>query len=240
MRSLRLKSFFSLSVLLVGLYGFILIPTAMADIQYVSDLLIISVKDGQNPDADTIGYLRSATALEVLEETEELMHIQTEDGLKGWVRKKFIVSDKPKAIIIGELEQKIALLEDELETPQEGSDTEGFKKVIQDYKQEIVSLSAALEKEKKASQALRNDLKKTKTRNQQLLKKANDKSDDNKKLTVLMEENKTLKAKIAAQPTDGTAPMLSGNMKWFLIGGGVLLFGFLIGRSIQAKRSYRY
>jgi len=54
-----------------------------------------------------------------------------------------------------------------------------------------------------------------------------------------MDENKTLKAKIATQPNN-PAPMLSGNMKWFLIGGGVLLFGFLIGRSIKTKRSYRY
>lgn len=240
MGTLPLKAFFAISVVFFGLYGFALLPLALADTQYVSDLLIISVKDGQTPDAATIGYLRSAAALEVLEETEELMHIQTEDGLEGWVRKKFIVSDKPKAVIIAELEQKITRLEDELKTPQEGSDTEGFKKVIQDYKQEITSLSTSLEKEKEASQTLRNDLNKAATRIQQLLKKPNDKSADNKKLSALMDENKILKAKIDARPTESSAAILSGNMKWFLIGGGVLLFGFIVGRSIRTKRSYRY
>ncbi len=55
-----------------------------------------------------------------------------------------------------------------------------------------------------------------------------------------VEKLKALKEKVAAQSPTNTTSMLSGNMKWFLIGGGVLLLGFLIGRSIKGKRSHRY
>jgi SH3 domain protein len=240
MSTLRLRAALGIAVICLSLYCFILIPAVMAETQYVSDLLIISVKDGQSPDAATIGYLRSAVALEVLEETDDLMHIQTQDGLDGWVRKKFIVAEKPKGIIIDELEKKISLLEDDNKTRQDGSGDEGLKKVTQGYKQEILSLTTSLEKEKKASLALRKNLTKANTSNQQLLKKVNNKNTESKKLSALMAENKTLKAKIATQPDIASSPMLSGNMKWFLIGGGVLLFGFIIGRSIRTKRSYRF
>ena len=50
-------------------------------------------------------------------------------------------------------------------------------------------------------------------------------------------ENKALQDKIAALPPADATSVLSGNMKWFLIGSGVLLFGFLIGRSIKGKRT---
>ena len=213
---------------------------ALAETQYVSDVLIISVKKGQDPDAPVIGFLRSATPLEVLEESEELMRIQTKNGLQGWVRKKFIVTEKPKAVIIGELEEKISLLESDIKTLQDGSDSMELATKDSEYKQEIAELKNALKKESKTRLALQKELKQINVKYQELSKKSKDKASISKELASLKNENKALKDKIAAQPPINTTSMLSGNMKWFLIGGGVLLLGFLIGRSIKVKRSYRY
>jgi SH3 domain protein len=240
MSTLRLKFIFTISVFFLSLYGFILIPTAMAGIQYVSDLLIISVKDGQDADAPVIGYLRSAAPVDVLQETEELMQIRSEDGTHGWVRKKFIVAEKPKAVIIGELEEKIAMLEENTKTLQQGSDAQELQKMIDGYKQKIATLTASIENEKRTRLALQKDLKQINVKYQQLLSKGKKNAGINKELAALKNENKTLKDKIAAQPPAKATPMLSGNIKWFLIGGGVLLFGFIIGRAIRGKRSYRY
>ena len=238
MNTLRVKVFFAVSVFFF--YGFILIPTVMADIQYVSDLLIISVKDGQGVDAPVMGYLRSAAPVDVLEETEELMRIRSEDGIQGWVRKKFIVAEKPKAVIIGELEEKIVILEESIETLQQGSDTEGLQEMIDGYKQNIATLKASMENEKRTRLALQKDLKQINIKYKQLLKKNKGNTGISKEVASLKNENKTLKDKIAAQPPANAIPVLSGNMKWFLIGGGVLLFGFIIGRAIRGKRSHRY
>ena len=62
-------------------------------------------------------------------------------------------------------------------------------------------------------------------------------ADTIKEFATLKVENKALKDKIAALPPTDATSVLSGNMKWFLIGSGVLLLGFLIGRSIKGKRS---
>ena len=213
---------------------------ALAETQYVSDVLIISVKEGQDPDAPTLGYLRSATALEVLEETEELMRIQTEKGLQGWVRKKFIVAEKPKAVIIKELEEKIAQLEGNIKTIQEGSDSQELATKVSGYEQENAKLASVLKKESKTRLDLQNELRQINAKYQELSKKSKENASISKELTSLKNENKALKEKIASQPAIDSPPMLSGKMKWFLIGGSVLLLGFLIGRSIKGKRSYRY
>jgi len=213
---------------------------ARAETQYVSDILIISVKEGQDPDAPAIGYLRSATPIEVLEETEQLMRIQTDKGLQGWVRKKFIVAEKPKAVIIKELEEKIVQFESDIKTMQSGSDSQEIATKMSGYKQEITELSGSLIKENKTRIALQKELKQLKAKYQELSKKSKNSTRISKELATLKDENKVLKDKIESQPSIDSPPMLSGNMKWFLIGGGVLFLGFIIGRSIKGKRSYRY
>ena len=227
---------------------------AIAEIQYVSDMLIISVREGQNPEDTAVGYLPSATPVEVLEETDELMRIRTEDGLEGWVRKKFIVAEKPKAIIIEELNQQISELEQSLQNLQAGSDDEGLKKMMQayqneiqslqnrieEYQKEIQNLNAAMENEKKASAAHQNSFKDVNAKYQQLIKKQKENSGDAQKLAALKTENENLKKQLAQQPTGQPVPMLSGNMKWFIIGGGVLILGFIVGRVVRRKPRYGY
>ena len=242
MRTLWLQSVLNGFVLFCCLFGFVLVSPVVADIQYVSDLLIISIRESQSPEAPVLGYLPSAATIEVLEETQDQMLIRTEDGIQGWVRKKFIVKDKPKAVIIRELEEQIALLEEDIKTLQHGSDTQGLMNTITEYKKQVATLSTSLENEKKSTLTLKKNLQQLNATHQALDNKHKKSADTIKELASIKAENQTLKDKIAAMPPIDSNPMLPGNMKWFLIGGGVLLFGFLIGRVIRRgeKRSYRY
>ena len=158
MRTLRLQSVLTGFVLFCCLYGVILVSPVVADIQYVSDLLIISIRESQSPEAPVLGYLPSAATVEVLEETQDRMLIRTEDGIQGWVRKKFIVKDKPKAVIISELEEQIALLEENIKILQQGSDTQGLINTINEYKKQVATLSTSLENEKKSTLTLKKNL----------------------------------------------------------------------------------
>jgi SH3 domain protein len=254
MITFRKSLILTLSLVALIIFGIGSHQEAIAEIQYVSDLLIISVREGQNPEDPAVGYLPSATPVDVLEETEELMRIRTENGLEGWVRKKFIVAEKPKAIIINELEQQISELENSLQEVQLGSDDEGLKKMmqgyrkeiqaiqdqIQGYQKEIESLNTALNNEKKASAAHQNSFKEANAKYQRLLKDQKQNSVDPKKLAALKSENENLKKQLAQQPTEQAMPMLSANMLWFLIGGGVLILGFIIGRVVRRKPRYGY
>ena len=242
MRTLRLQSVLTGFVLFCCLFGFVLVSPVVADIQYVSDLLIISIREGQGPEAPVLGYLPSAATIEVLEETQDLMLIRTEDGIQGWVRKKFIVKDKPKAVIIKELEEQIALLKEDLKTLQQGSDTQGLINTINEYKKQVTMLTTSLENEKKTTVTLKKNLQQLNATHETLENTHKNTANTIKELASIKAENQTLKDKIAAMPPIDSNPMLPGNMKWFLIGGGVLLFGFLMGRVLRRgeKRSYRY
>ncbi len=245
---------FAISCIVFAVFVIGLSHEALAEVQYVSDMLIISVREGQNPEDPAVGYLPSATPVDVLEETDELMRIRTDGGLEGWVRKKFIVADKPKAIVIQELKQQVKDLEKNMQDIQSGSDDEGLKNMmqghqkeiqaiqsqIQGYQKEVQTLNTDLKNEKKASAAHQNSFKDVNAKYQRLLKKQKENSTDAKKLAALKTENQTLKKQLAEQPTDQPVPMLSANMKWFIIGGGVLILGFIIGRVIRRKPRYGY
>ena len=240
MRTLRLQSLLTVFVLSCCLYGFVPAPSAIADIQYVSDLLIISIREGQSPEAPVVGYLPSAASVEVLEETQYFMRIRTEDGIQGWVRKKFIVKDKPKAIIIKELEEQLAQLKEDINTLQQGSDTQVLINTINEYKKQVTTLTTSLENEKKTTLTLKKNLQQVNTAHQALEKKHKNTAATIKELATIKTENQVLKDKIAAMPPIDSNSMLSGSMKWFLIGGGVVLFGFIIGRSAKRSRTHRY
>jgi len=83
------------------------IKSVFADTRYVSDELIISVRDGQNQDDNVLRYIKTGTAVNVLEEKGRYLRIKTEDGLEGWVQTQYIISEKPNARIIEDLRNEI-------------------------------------------------------------------------------------------------------------------------------------
>ena len=85
------------------------INSVFADTRYVSDRLIISVRDGQNQNAAVLGYIETGEPVDVLEEKEDFLKIRTEDLIEGWVRIQYIVSEKPKVMIIENLKNEMIL-----------------------------------------------------------------------------------------------------------------------------------
>ena len=92
------------------------VASVSAETRYVSDVLVISVRDGQNKDAAVLGYIKTATPVDIIEEQGDYLKIKTKDGLEGWVLAKYIVSEKPKALIIDDMEKKIEQLTKDIET----------------------------------------------------------------------------------------------------------------------------
>ncbi len=74
------------------------IRSVFADTRYVSDMLIISVRKGQNKDDPVLGYLKTAAPVQVLKEKDRYLMVRTENGLQGWVLKQYIVNEKPKSL----------------------------------------------------------------------------------------------------------------------------------------------
>ena len=74
--------------------------------QYVSDELVINLREGKGNEYKIIKMLRNGTPLNILEEAEQYLKVRTAEGLEGWVLKQYITSETPKTAIIAGLENE--------------------------------------------------------------------------------------------------------------------------------------
>jgi SH3 domain protein len=218
------------------------INSVFADTRYVSDRLIISVRDGQDQNAAILGYLETAAPVEILEEKGDLLRIRAENGIEGWVRTQYIVSEKPKALIIDDLKKEI----------------EALNKEIQPVKNEEDSASNTLSESKKMFQEKIEELKEEVNINQKFAAKAkSDFIELNKKYTNLLNNSKNteklineveklkklnteLNTEAKSLRKDRKNPLKSIKIQSFIAGAGVLLLGFILGGSAKKRKKTRF
>jgi SH3 domain protein len=242
------------------LFSIVLIITAAlpswADTRYVSDQLIISVREGRSPEDTAVAYIVAGMPVEVLEEVENHLFVRIANGQEGWVKKKYILVQRPKSMVIEELKVKIQELENQIESQgsPSGTASKDSSDMRKNYDLKIKNLEAVLEKEKQSSTATRAELKQMKNQHKKLrddfnklskqndsLSKPNDGSETlNLEIKRLQQANLALNQEIDQIKTNGQPSMLSGGVKWFLTGGGVLLLGIILGRSVRRKNPYSY
>ena len=81
-------------ILFLFLVSGLLSSQAMAETQYVSDHLVITVRTGQGAQFQIIKTLASGERVEVLETTEAgYTRIETVDGTEGWVRTQYLTTE---------------------------------------------------------------------------------------------------------------------------------------------------
>ncbi|MCP4720017.1 MAG: TIGR04211 family SH3 domain-containing protein, partial [Desulfobacteraceae bacterium] len=108
------KSFTSLCIIIILLLS---IPTySQARIGYVSDMLILTFRQGPGTSFSVMQTLKSNTPLTILEEDKGYYKVELTSGTIGWVDKQFIVFETPKTQIIEKLNQEKSSLETRIET----------------------------------------------------------------------------------------------------------------------------
>jgi SH3 domain protein len=228
---------------LVSILGGILLGApAQADMRYVSDVLVISVRDGQTNESNILGYLKSADAVEVLEEDGQYLKIQTPDGLEGWVQKKYVVTDLPKALIIEELKTDITALKsqiasnDNVQVPAEDT----AKIELSSYEDKIAQLQQEAANSKQIALTAQSQLDELNQKYQLLAQGAEKASLLTEEIEKLRTLNRQLKSQLESRAPENQTSAIPENMKWFLLGCSVLLLGFVIGISMRRKKTYYY
>ena len=217
---------------------------ACAETGYVSDMLILTMREGPGSNFNVIRTLRSNAPLEILEKGQTHFKVRTMEGDQGWVEKQYITMEMPKPMVIEELKGKIAALEKALKASEASgmASAAGVNKDIQKYKNHAENLGGALEKiqaEKKTLQEANDRLNAT----VEQLKASLDQLKSSVESGALVTENETLKkevdtltGKIASLTSPGDDPLKTGMIKWFVSGAGVLLAGWLMGKSMSSSR----
>lgn len=167
-----------------------------AQTAYVSDMLILTLRQGPGPDYPVISSLKSDTPLTILEESKNYLKVKLSSGEQGWVHKNYVVTDPPKSIIIDQLKQENAALEDKI------------RALTEQAGQKDIALKTAA------------------TGVDDILK-------ENKRLKT---RNASLSATLAQQKKNNAFIFKTGIIKWFLAGVGVLLLGWMTGRSISSRQ----
>lgn len=225
----------------VALLFFLCLPPVSAETGYVSDMLLLTLRAGPGNEFTVLKTLTSNTPVEILEKGERFFKVSTTDGQEGWVQKQYITFDLPSTMVIARMKKRIEALETankklvESQSPLVAS-METKKK---DYEERITMLDTSLKQAIKEKNGLASTLDQTRKKYEQFLKQSEDTVriiDENR---ALKEENTRLSTELARFEAEGKDAFKSAMMKWFLAGAGVLIAGWLIGRSVGGgRRSY--
>ncbi len=216
--------------------------SVFADTRYVSDRLIISVRDGQNQDAAVLGYIETAAPVEILEEKEDFLKIRTEDGIEGWVRAQYIVSEKPKALIIENLKNEIRALNKEFENLKNGQDSASntLSKTKKMYQEKIKALEEETNINQKFAAKAKSDFIQLNKKYTNLLKHSKNTEELISQVDTLKKLNAELNTEVKNLRKDRKNPLKSNRIQSFIAGAGVLLFGFILGGSAKKKKRSRF
>ena len=200
------------------------VQPVFAKTHYITDIVKITLRTGPGVDHRVMAMVKSGQPVEVIRPDDEWTLIRLPDGKEGWVLSRLLSTETPVVVLYDQLKEKYEALEKKMKAPSE---------IIQRLENEKTELAARLEAEKQAHEA-------TKAAGPAARDPEADRALEKLKqeYNQLSQRYAQLEKQVSAKSKKkGLFGFLDERMIWFLIGGAVLLVGFLLG-SI-AKRGRR-
>lgn len=212
---------------------------AAAETFYVIDQLRINFRKGISEDSEIIKTLKTGTPMEILAEEGPYAKVRLHSGEEGYVSKFYINNEIPKPIIISRLEKEVDLLKKQL------AESEKNRMKLTQELRAIQGDSATKERELKESASEMNEaLIKSNSELQTITEKYDTLLSQSKQVVEianerdrLQKEETRLASEVQLLQTENSKLKRTGVIKWFLAGGGVFFFGWLIGKISRKKRS---
>ncbi len=209
------------------LYNFLLVCTilfsataALAETRYIKPSSEIVVRRGQGNEFKIIAMIKDGTTVEFIEEGETHAKIRLANGKEGWVVKRFLSNEPPLGELVASLRtENEALIQKEIEASQK---FDAVSATLSQTTQELDAILLERDQLKADFLKLQHDTEDVVLIKKNLEKTLKDNQLLSEKMAVLQQENSTIKDDFA--------------FKWFLAGGGVLLFGMLIGSIFTKSR----
>ncbi|HZF30074.1 MAG TPA: TIGR04211 family SH3 domain-containing protein [Gammaproteobacteria bacterium] len=210
-------------VLLLGLLAL----AAHAQTRYVSDKLGVELRRGPSTEYLILRNLEAGTALEVLEQDAgagySRVRLAADRGVEGWILTRFLTTE-PIA------RERLAVAERSLTSAQ--AKVGDLERKVTDLSAELATTRTDLDQTRTTHGAVSKELEEIRTaaanvveirdQNQSMRQRLAQREDEVRKLTL---ENETLRSR--------------DKQNWFLVGGGVLLAGVVIGLVAPSLRRRR-
>ncbi len=205
---------------------------------YVSDMLILTFRQGPGPSYPVLETLESNTPLTILGEENGYFNVQLSSGETGWVDKNFVMFDPPKTMIIEQLEQKIQVLQKQLQNLTAANETLKSRLTSESSsgQKAAADLKTALEEAQKKNNLLTQQLAASQKQYAALAGNSEDVVEIMEKNKILEAQNDQLSRNIAQIEEQSGQVFKTGMIKWFLAGFGVIFFGWLLGQSVSSRK----
>lgn len=220
------------------------------DIRYISDFLVINIKNNLNKPYSVTGKVFSGDKVVILEQKDDYMYVQTDDGSKGWILKQYLKKETPKPIIIEQLKEEIERLQalqasgNEQFTNDTSSENDKncddecllFQQELTKAKEKIIILKKTLATKEQAitsqegNQAL-TEMQQQHEKIQQELK------DTSAKYKLLSKEYENRTSEIATLESAAAKKDDKTRFMWFGAGAVVFFLGILFGRTGNKKKN---
>ena len=207
---------------ITGVVILLFVALANAETRYVTDRMQITFRTGPGNDRKILSLLTSGQQVTFLQPEGEWAKVSLQNGKEGWVLQRYLAAEVPCRIRINQVSQTLEDLKTELEAAQ---------KTNQQLESDKARLTTDL---KKVRQEQANTKKSyTKLKNDAAgflnLKARYDKT---------VERLSTQTQKANALDKDLSKMLRKQNIRWFLGGAGVLLFGFIMGFSSKRQKHH--
>ena len=132
---------------------------AQTEYAYVTDRLQLGVHMQPDTSDRPFAKLKSGDRVEMLEETRFHAFVTMPDGRKGWVKKTYLVTDKPAVLVVAEVEQ---------ERDRALADLESLRTGLGDRESQVAAMEAAVAEREQAAQAKADELDRLRIENTDL------------------------------------------------------------------------
>jgi SH3 domain protein len=195
--------------------------SAQAETMYVTDVLRITVREGNGLDYKIIDVLESGQEVEVISSGDEWAKVRLSNGKEGWMAGKYLTSQKPGSAALNKLQEKEALL---------NSQNSALRTENSQLRDELKNISLQLAESKQALFVTNKSFETLKDSPNSYVELETKYKEAEKKLSLQKNKMENLEDEL-------TRLLRQQNVMWLLAGAGILLVGFIIG--YNARRDKR-
>ncbi len=200
---------------------FAVVDSAPAQTWYIKPTAEIPLRRGQGSDYKILAIVANGTPVTISEEIDSWAKVTTTDGKEGWILKRYLTDEPPLEERFQQMEQQNIQLEEEVA-------------LLQSENEKLQALNTALEDTLENNKT---ELNSTMSEYQLLVEDTSDVITIKNSLEQSRLVITDLQQELGAVTAENERLKASRNIKWFLAGGGTLVFGCVVGMvSARSKK----
>lgn len=227
-------------VLFTALCQLLPAQASAGETRYVTDILFVSVRQDPADNAPALATLQSGNKVEVLAEQGRFLQVKTESGVAGYIPRQYLVAATSKGVGQAGIEKERDRLKDELvvaERERKAAVTalDVLRKAQAGKTSTVAPAQPGLAVE---LEQVKNDLTESRRKYDTLVAGSRDLVGLTKERDQLRKEAARLSAELDSLRAEGAKLGYKEMIPWFLSGGGVLFFGWILGKMSRQKRRF--